>query len=476
MTLWFVLAAMTAAAVFAVVWPLSRRRGPVSAGNDVLVYRDQLEEIERDRAGARIGDAEAEAARVEVSRRLLAAADRAANDPMVSSLWWRRAVVIAALVLLPAGSAGLYVALGSPSLPGQPFMARVEPQGNPQIDRLVGQIETYLEQNPNDGRGWEVLAPVYMRMGRFDGAVKARRRALEILGPDAARLGDLGEAMVLAANGVVTAEAKSLFERAKAVDREDVMAPYYLGLAAKQDGQRDEAEKTWRELLARAPQGAPWVPLVQNALAHIDEKTVPAVDAASAEHAGGSIPDMVERLAERLKKDGSDPDAWARLVRSYRVLQQPDKANTAADDARRALAGDPDKLRRFDEALAELEADAKAASVQAPGGNTPTPPASGDTTRGTPAGPTNNEVAAAEALSPDQRSDMIVGMVDRLATRLKSDGSDIDGWLRLVRAYTVLGDRDKARSSAADARRAIGDNADKLRQLDDLIKGLGLEG
>ncbi len=474
MTLWFVLAVMTAAAIFAVLWPLRRRGGPVSAGNDVLVYRDQLEEIGRDRAAGRIGDAEAEAARVEVSRRLLAAADRAENELPVFSRWGRQAVVIAALVLLPAGAGSLYLALGSPSLPGQPLAARLE--GNPPIDRLVAQIETYLEQNPNDGRGWEVLAPVYIRMGRFDGAIKARRRALEILGPDAARLGDLGEAMVLAAGGVVTAEAKSLFERATALDPEDVMAPYYLGLAAKQDGRRDEAEKTWRALLARAPQGAPWIPLVQSALAEIDEKTVPATDAASAEHGGGSVEAMVERLAERLKKDGSDPDAWARLVRSYKVLEQPDKAKIATDDARRALAGDPDKLQRFDKALIELEADAKAASIQAAGGNAPTPPVPGDKAHATLSGPTEKEMAAAETLAPDQRSDMIRGMVDRLATRLKSDGGDIDGWLRLVRAYAVLGDRDKARSAIADARRAIAGDADKLRQLDDLVKNLGLEG
>ena len=71
---------------------------------------------------------------------------------------------------------------------------------------------------------------------------------------------------------------------------------------------------------------------------------------------------------------------------------------------------------------------------------------------------------------------MIRGMVERLAGRLKQNGDDVEGWLRLVRAYMVLGERDKAHAAAADARRALAGNPDKLRRIDDMIKSLGLEG
>ena len=93
-----------------------------------------------------------------------------------------------------------------------------------------------------------------------------------------------------------------------------------------------------------------------------------------------------------------------------------------------------------------------------------------------PGPPATEDVAAAEKMNPQDRSAMVRGMVERLAERLKRDGSDVEGWLRLVRAYTVLGDRDKALSAAADARRALGHDADKLRRLDDLVKELKLEG
>src|SRR5690348_1524883 len=141
MMLWFVMALMTAAAIFAVLWPLSRRT-PLASGSDVAVYRDQLDEIERDRAAGRIGEAEAEAARIEVSRRLLAATDVAAAAPVTAVAWRRRAVALAALVLLPLGAAGLYLVLGSPGLSGQQLAARHDaPEEQRSIVELVGRIE-----------------------------------------------------------------------------------------------------------------------------------------------------------------------------------------------------------------------------------------------------------------------------------------------------------------------------------------------
>jgi cytochrome c-type biogenesis protein CcmH len=72
---------------------------------------------------------------------------------------------------------------------------------------------------------------------------------------------------------------------------------------------------------------------------------------------------------------------------------------------------------------------------------------------------------------------MIQGMVERLSERLHgAGGSDVEGWLRLVRSYMVLGQTDKARAAVADARRALAGDPNKLRRLDDLVKGLGLQG
>jgi cytochrome c-type biogenesis protein CcmH len=470
MMLWSIFALMTLAAVFAVCWPFVRRGKFVRSGSDVAVYRDQLDEIDRDKAANLIGSVEAEAARVEVSRRLIAAAAAAkagaAIAAPVPASRYRWATLAAAIVVLPLGAGLTYLSLGSPNL--APVSINVEAVGQqlPEgIEQTVAEVENYLESNPNNGRGWELLAPVYIRLGRFDDAVRARRKALEIFGPDAARLGDLGEAIVLASNGAVTPEAKSLFERANAAEPEDVMAQYYLGLSAKQEGRRDEAVKRWTALISRAPAGAEWLPMVKDALARVDEKgpsivaAAASADGAPPDHSDGAIDAMVARLAERLKTNGSDVPGWIQLVRSYRVLGNADKAEAAIADARAALANDQDGLQRLEQGLGALQA----AAMPAPATTTVSIPQPG---------PNASQVAAAAQMAPTERNSMIEGMVARLAERLKTNGSDVPGWIQLVRSYRVLGNADKAEAAIADARAALANDQDGLQRLEQGLAAL----
>src|SRR5471030_2150150 len=155
MTLWLVFALMTGAAIFAVLWPLSRR-GANRGGSDVAVYTDQLEEITRDRSAGLIGEPEAEAAKVEVSRRLLAAADTAEAEKSYSAeppVVHRRAIAVMSLVMLPVGAVALYLALGSPDMPGEPLAARQAAVAeNRSVETMITQVENHLAGNPNDGR------------------------------------------------------------------------------------------------------------------------------------------------------------------------------------------------------------------------------------------------------------------------------------------------------------------------------------
>jgi cytochrome c-type biogenesis protein CcmH len=380
MTLWFVLALMTAAAIFAVLWPLSRRESALRSGSDVNVYRDQLDEIRRDHAAGLIGESEAAAAQVEVSRRLLAAADAeaaVAQPAPDAATGRRRAVAVVALFLLPVGAIALYLTVGSPLLPGQPLTSR-GPAERQTIAQMVAQVESHLAKNPNEGRGWEVVAPIYLRLGRFEDAVKARRQALELSGPTAERHAGLGEALTAAANGIVTAEAVAAFKQALALDADHVKARFFLGLAAEQDGRVNEAVATWRALLESAPPDAPWAEFIRAELKRVAGEGAPAGDPSASSSASSSGPSeeqvaaaknlppeqqvamikgMVERLAERLGKDGSDIEGWLRLVRSYMVLGERERALAAAGEARRALAAEPDKLRRIDELIKGLGLD-----------------------------------------------------------------------------------------------------------------------
>lgn len=366
MTLWFVFALMTAAAIFAVLWPLSRRNRSQNDASEATVYKDQLSEIDRDLAAGLIGAPEAEAARVEIGRRLLAAADEQRGPPVAASIRWRRIAALIALIGLPIGSVAFYLPLGSPQLGDFPLAERMrQPSGNQSLDNLVAQVEAHLEKNPTDGRGWNVLAPVLTRLGRYDDAVRAYRNSITYNGESAERRADLGEALTGAAGGVVTAEAKTEFERAAALDADEMKAQYFLGLSAEQDGRKSEAAAIWNGLLAKSPPDAPWRPLVQTALAQVGGATAPALpngamaaakDMSEADR-NTMIHSMVERLATRLKQNGDDVEGWLRLVRAYMVLGERDKAKSALTDARQAVANDAERLRQLNEGLKNLGLD-----------------------------------------------------------------------------------------------------------------------
>jgi cytochrome c-type biogenesis protein CcmH len=366
MTLWFVFALMTVAAIFAVLWPLGRSASASAGGSEAVVYRDQLAEIDRDVAAGLIGVSEAEAARVEIGRRLLAAADGERNLPARSNLGLRRASAIVALVGLPIAAVTFYLAFGSPRLGDFPLASRMRTADvNQPLDNMVAQVEAHLEKNPADGRGWTVLAPVLARLGRYDDAVRAYRNAITYAGDSAERRSDLGEALAGAAGGVVTAEAKAEFERAVAQSAGEPKASYFLGLAAEQDGRQADAAAIWRGMLAKAPADAPWRPLIEAALARVGDPAAPALSSDAMAAAkdmneadrGAMIRGMVDRLATRLKQNGDDVEGWLRLVRAYMVMGDRDKAMSASSDARLAVANDAERLRQLNEGLKNLGLD-----------------------------------------------------------------------------------------------------------------------
>jgi cytochrome c-type biogenesis protein CcmH len=378
MTLWFVFALMTAAAIFAILLPLGFGARAPSDGREVPVYKDQLSEIERDVSTGLIGKAEAEAARVEIGRRLLAADDQERDLPVRAATGMRRAVAVLALIGLPVVALSVYLPLGSPQLPDFPLLARKSAPGGAQpMEALVNQVQQHLAQNPTDARGWTVLAPVLARLGRGDDAIRAYRNALTYGGDKPGLRADLGEVLAATAGGVITAEAKAEFDRAHAADADEPKANYFLGLAAEQDGRKADAAKIWRAMLDKAPADAPWRPLVQASLTRV----------------------------------GGQPPAGAQ------------------------------------------------------------PPTGSEV----PALPAETMAAAKDMAAPDREA-MIRGMVDRLATRLKQNGNDVDGWLRLMRAYMVMGDADKAKSALSDARAAMANDSEHLRQLNEGAKTFGLDG
>ncbi len=380
--LWVTFALLTGAAVFAVLWPLSRTPSVPDTGElDVAFYKAQAAEIERDKSRGVISDAEAEVARNEAARRLMAANARERAMKMSPTQFAPRAVALGAMLFIPLVTLGVYTKVGQPNLPDEPLETRLKASpGKMDMATAIARIEQHLVADPNDLRGWQVIAPIYMRLGRSDDAERAYANILRLQGPSGGTYSGLGEAQVAGASGMVTADAKASFEHAIALDPKSPRAAFYLGLAAEQDGDKPKALTLWRKLVAESPQNAPWLPLVQNHIASASGAA--ASDAAAPEtastqgapDAGGPpggpmaaavaampkdqqqamIHRMVDRLADKLKSNGNDIDGWLRLVRAYRVLDEQDKAKVALDDARRNFAADADATKRLDTLAHEL--------------------------------------------------------------------------------------------------------------------------
>jgi cytochrome c-type biogenesis protein CcmH len=369
MLLWIVMAALTAAAALALLVPLYRGRRALVGEDEaeVAIYKDQLAEVERDLGRGLIGRPEAAAARTEIARRLIKA-DAAADSAPRTSPGRRKVAAVAAVAGLPIAALGLYLVLGSPNLPDQPLIGRFTgPVEEQSLPALMARIEKHLAEKPDDGRGWELVAPIYLRIGRFADAAQAFRNAIRLLGDNAEREAGLGEALVAGGGDVVTDEAKTAFQRAHDLDPSAAKPRFYLAVALSQEGKTADAIAAWQALIKDSPAGAPWLAAAQSQLAQLQGAAPAAgptqdqVDAAAdltAEQRGAMIAGMVDRLTSRLAANPDDAPGWAQLIRSYAVLGRSADAAKALTDARTALAGKSEQL-------ATVEAEARAAGVAA---------------------------------------------------------------------------------------------------------------
>ena len=485
--LWLVLAGMTGLAVLGALWPLAfRRRSGADAASEVAFYKAQLGEIERDVERGQLPAEEAAGARAEAARRLIAAsAATPGNSGAGETATARRIAAALVAIVIPIVALALYADLGRPDLPDAPLAGRLaEAKSADRVEAAIARMEAHLTASPDDAKGWAVIAPVYMHLGRFDDAVAAFREILRLDGESATQRANYGEALVGAAGGVVTADARAAFDKALAEQPDLPAARYYLGLAAEQDGDKAKAIALYQGLLAETPAGAPWAAPLEARLAAVKGESARSTPAPAASNEAPSaaanaapaaaddaqqatIRGMVERLATRLAQSGGDANEWGRLIRSYAVLHEADKARDALGAARKALAGDAGAGAGLDALARELGIEGEsAASASAP--SAPAPAASSEA----PAA----AASAAPAASDDPQQAMIRGMVERLATRLAQSGGDANEWGRLIRSYAVLHEADKARDALGAARKALAGDAGAGAGLDALAQELGIGG
>lgn len=355
---WISAIAIALAAALLICLPLFAIRAEgveVAQPNDAEVYRDQLSEIDRDAASGLIEGEAAAQARAEIARRLIAATRAVARKDATSGARAMAAVALFLCLVLPLGGLALYARTGIPEAPDFPLRARFE-SPTPDNNILIRRAELRLEQHPEDGRGWEVLAPIYLSNGRVTEAVNAWRNAIKVLGPHARRYGGLAEALVVMNQGRATPETREAFAKVLQLAPGDPRARFYLALADGQDGKFDEAIGKLEALKKDSPADAPWIAVTDDQIARMtadkEQQTkapgTPTDDdvAAAAELSDtdrtAMIRTMVESLDSRLKDDPDNIEGWKRLVRSYAMLQEPDKAAEALRQGLAAFPADTD--------------------------------------------------------------------------------------------------------------------------------------
>ncbi len=358
--IWALIALAALAAIAALLWPLLRAAAAPQdrAAYNVAVFQDQLKEVDRDLERGVLTPAEADAARLEIQRRIIAAGKLHDQAAAADSPARRKLTAAIIAVSVPALALAVYLSVGQPLVPAAGPGAVSHDADEAQIAKMVDQLAAKVAANPKDAQGLMLLARTYRQLGRFDESI-ATYHKLTALQPDADSFAGLGEAETAAAGGNVTPEAHDAFMKALGFDRNEPRSRFYLGLEYALKDDAKTAIAIWRDLAATSPPDAPWVPVVRQEMAQVAQAAgippmsvepahpldiVPAAAAAAppaqaVDSSGFSaeqrqmIEGMVGGLAARLERNPNDFEGWMMLGKSYTVLKKSEDAAKAYEKA-----------------------------------------------------------------------------------------------------------------------------------------------
>jgi len=515
MLLWLIIVVLIAGTLGAILVPLYKGGDTFLSREsfDTNVFKDQLKAIDRELDEGQIDKEDAESARVEISRKILESSDKADKRPTFSSQGRElsRTSAIALALVVPVLAIGLYMKVGNPELPDFPLEARLKksPAEN-RIAALIERAEQRLAKYPNDARGWDIMGPVYLRNEMYGKAKTAYENAIRLQEPNGDRLSGLAEAMILGNGGIVGDDVLPILRQAIKMDKHLPRPRFWMGLFYEQTGELSKADSTYAVLLKDTAENMPWRSTVQarldgvrtklglpsvkiagiktvqkpdillgNALANKGSSaargTVPGPTAADMRRAGqmsvadrkAMINNMVQRLADRLKSEGGNANSWLRLVNAYMVQGNRAKALVAVEAGKKNVRNDKQGIARLT-AMGRQIAGAGAGTRASVANRAKVRPAA------PMPGPTAADVRSAGQMSVGDRQAMINNMVARLAGRLKEQGGDINSWMRLVRAYNVLGKKAEARKAVQSGKKNLRKDKSAIAQLDALARQLGL--
>ena len=554
MIFWIAAGLLTLAALVAVVVPILRARAEArrAADYDIEVYRDQLKEVERNKTRGLVGEEEAEAAKAEIGRRILEADQRrqkAASEGASGSRLTVRAAAVGVALVVPAGAVALYLTEGNPGLESQPFASRnlpddagtrspdaardssgraaarraarapaaarassVRAQQGQSLAQAEANLTSKLEQNPDNVDDWVLLGRTRLAMQRYGAAVEAFEQAIKRAPDRPQAQAFYGEALVMANQGTVVPKAQQAFQKVRDQVPDDPRSRFYLGLAEKQAGNPQAALDIWKRLVADAPPGAPYLEAISQQMAQVErelgiepgttfaevkpeapadgqgtqtaqtqggqaggngngggsgggsgggapnpsEEQVEAAQNMSAEDRQEMIQGMVDRLASRLEENPQDAQGWQRLIRSYSVLGEGEKATQALAEGLAVFEGNQ-AVRQQLKVAAQQQGVAMPEGVRPPqqtarqdssGSGQASGGQSGSAQSGGAGMPSGGQQGQ---LSEAQRQQMLQQIAQGLSNQLENNPDNVSGWMRLGQTYMRMGETGKAVDALANA-------------------------
>lgn len=381
MTVFIAIAALLTLLVVAwvvrpLLWPATQA-GVSSQRLNAAIYRDQLLALERDLARGVISPLDYEATRDELQLRLLDDTEELSPAPQTSSatFWTARRTAATVVLLLPLGAAGMYWWLGAPQAIDP---ASAQKADEDQITKMVDGLAARLKANPDNPKGWAMLARSYKVMGRLQEAEEAYAKAGKLIETDPDLLADYADLLATRAGDSLEGRPLLLINKALALNPLHPMSLMLAGILAYRDGNFAGAVSHWEKLLSVLEPGSPDAQQLETDIAEARAKAgMPAsakaaspraADATGAAAEAGKLPpvdiaaagpmtpekinQMVERLAERLKANPDDLAGWARLARAYKVQKRLAEAEQAYVKAGKLVEADPDLLAQYADLLA----------------------------------------------------------------------------------------------------------------------------
>lgn len=360
MIFWILTILLSVVAMGFVCYPLFSKNVSKRSETDSeqTLYKARISEIEKDLELGRLDEVSAQAAIAEEARRLIKSSE---NTQLLVMRSTNKLLVVVAALSLPLFSMPFYLSVGSPQ-EAIPQNVVKNTNSEPSIEDLLAVAEKRLASNPDDTNGWKVVAPVYMRMGRFEDAIKAYENVLRVEGNDPEFLLKLADAHIEQNQGQVNTIAQNLVSSVLSIDKENAIAKFYTGIIALQNDQPEEAKRIWQGMLDGANGNEEWFPIIQGRIVELkgldQSSSLPALDVATLEAAEGMstqdrfemIGQMVSNLSEKLQENPNDKQGWQRLIQSYMVLDRTEDAQIAFENASKQFSDD----KPFLEALEKI--------------------------------------------------------------------------------------------------------------------------